>query len=79
MFEVVKNPLPRDAKIIDVRFDRWESNGTGAIELLLEHPAIPAIAEGQPIPVIAPPVFQNITGGGDNISQKGFRNSVVKK
>ena len=79
MFEVVKNPLPRDAKVLDIRFDYWENDGVGAIEVLLEHPAIPAIDEGQQIPVIAPPVFQNISTGGGNISRKGFRNSVVKK
>ena len=78
-FEVIKNPLPRDAKILDVRFDHWENNQTGAIEVLLEHPAIPPIVEGQPIPVIAPPIFQNLPIGGDNIQQSGNGNKVTKK
>lgn len=59
-FEVVQNPLPPDAKILDVRLDKWNGGQDGAIEILLEHPAIPELIEGQPIPHVKPPAFRSI-------------------
>lgn len=58
-FEVTENPLPAGATIMDVRMERWSSN-TGAIEILLEHPSIPELIEGQAVPYVKPPIFKVI-------------------
>ncbi len=57
-YRVVSDPLPPNAKIIDIRLESWTS--TGSIEILIEHPSIPPIAPGDSIPYVKPPVFETL-------------------
>lgn len=52
-YRIVDNPLPADATVIDVRFAQWQT--PPAFEVLIEHPSIPELIEGQPVPYIKPP------------------------
>lgn len=57
-YTVSENAIPRDAKVIDVRLERWKG-GDGVIEVLIEHPTIPPLVEGQPVPYIKPPKLED--------------------
>lgn len=57
-YEVAENPLPPGAAVIDVRLNGW--NGKDAVEVLIEHPSIPELVDGQPVPYVKPPTFKNI-------------------
>lgn len=58
-YQITDNPIPPDAKIIDIRFDKWKDQN-GVIEILIEHPTIPELVEGQPIPYVKPPAAQSL-------------------
>lgn len=57
-YEVSENPIPQGAVIVDVRMERWTQQG--AIEVLIEHPSIPELVDGQAVPYVKPPLFKTV-------------------
>ena len=68
-YDVTANQLPPDAKILDIRLDT-RSGQPGVIEVLLEHPSIPLLVEGEPIPYVKPPQTQAIPSSTPVSSEK---------
>jgi hypothetical protein len=54
--EVVANPLPEDARLVDIRLDR----DYGVIELLISSASYAEVAEGDLPPVMPDPVFRSL-------------------
>lgn len=49
-FRVVENPIPSDAKVVDVYYDA----GQGLFNIVLESSAFDLVEEGKPLPIVKP-------------------------
>lgn len=60
-YDVTENPIPADAKIIDIRMDKWNKrNEGGIIEVLVSHHSIAPVADGKELPMFKAPKFTRI-------------------
>ena len=57
-FEVIENAIPPDARLRGVAYDA----DRGAVSLMIEHPSFAPCAEGEVLPILAPPRVRRLPG-----------------